>query len=1041
MKKFSVKSLLVLVLVLVLVLSIGLVACNKKDDGGETPQGGGGGGEVVPPTPGPDDPQSGDIDRGTYFTNLWEVAKDIGSEAISANDNVALALDLSVEFGQAKSGVVENEIINLGIKLDVVLDRNEEAATNSAVRALLYDGKSGETLCAIYYFLAEPNFLYIDLAAVETVDSLAEMEMLQGRYYKVAFVTDGNDNASYAGSVADFINNHKFMGDEEDEEAGFTIADVVDALVKDTGADWDLNKLVENIAGVFELDLKTIMNAVSLIAPNAYDPATGEIHLEEVLASTTIQGFIGDVTTTEKDGRKEYSTTLQLSSILGLSPDGMLPDSISSILNKDTEFVLAYGEKAGKIDGFALTLGLKSLKDAETSLYPQVKVAINNLELRKVEKTAAAAKARVEFDASKFAEANTIDLNTLCQGWASIEVELFKNGDMTPYRVTAYSDIDPIDTIIKIVKMCDEKKTNAERADLIKETHFEIGCKVEELDEDGELTGNVPFQALLSAPKGEASIVIGEKTYVLDIYDIVKNLDSIIAEFSGSEEVEDNTDGLDETNDNAGSSADGGVVDILQAIKDVIDLIGKTVKVNGEEISMDAIKGIFFDENGELKENWHEFTLDANFTKEIFNEICAKFGAENANEVSINIQKTASAITARAEYLNKAGVDAAGKDMTDKYFVEVKSSWDLEDNEFAIELQFNMWDNDANKKVTYDCKYEGALVFDEIEATEEEPAYKLLKSGNAKLSLTRQYDEENSIPESIFVATLDGRVNYNEAKDSITNASLALVVAKDNTAGTAPYFDINGTLIVSGTGKVLVKFVDGRPEYSATDGAIVDTTITETLLEWIGQLDVDQDGESVQIKDYKLPESVLSILQNAGLVPEEVTELSIGELLAECNIKLDDANVIGAHYEKSVLENVGEIERFTLGLNESEDKVMHLSFEFRRDAEGKPTYIKCAYDLGEGDNGLAVRLDSFDHEFFKAVPADKKVAAVDRTGENVNLLNSENCAETISSLMQKVMSYFSAFVEQTEEEVEEPQGTDQSQGTVMTDDGPSGVSR
>ena len=1024
MKKFSVKSLLVLVLVLVLVLSIGLVACNKKDDGGETPQGGGGGGEVVPPTPGPDDPQSGDIDQGTYFTNMWEVAKDIGSEAISANDNVALALDLSVEFGQAKArtGEIENEIINLGIKLDVVLDRNEEAATNSAVRALLYNGKSGETLCAIYYFLAEPNFLYIDLAAVETVDSLAEMEMLQGRYYKVAFVTDGNDNASYAGSVADFINNHKFMDDEATGKAGFTIADVVDALVKDTGANWDLNKLIANVTGALGVDLSKIMNAATLIAPNAYDPATGEIHIEELLASETITLLLGEVTTTEKDGRTEYTTTLNISSLLSLAGE-MIPSSISSIINKDTVISLAYGEKAGKIDGFALTLGLKSMLDAESGLYPQVKVAINNLELRKVEKTAAATKARVEFDASKFAEAKTIDLNTLCQGWASIEVELFKNGEATPYRVTAYSDIDPIDTIIKIVKMV-KAEDNAARAELLKNTHFEIGCKVEEIDADGELTGNVPFKALLSAPKGEASIVIGEKAYVADLYDIVKNLDSIIAVFSGSQEVADNTptvapaDGTTGTSEGAPTSADGGVVDILQAIKDVIDLIGKTVKVNGEEISIDAIKGIFFDENGELKENWHEFTLDANFTKEICNEICAKFGAENANEVSINIQKEASAITARAEYLNKAGVDAAGKEKTDKYFVEVTSSWNLERNEFNLELEFNMWDNDANKKVTYDCKYEGALVFEEFEATEEEPAYKLLKSGNAKLELTRQYDEENSIPESIFVAKLTGAINYNAAKDSITDASLDLVVKKDSAETTEPYFTVNGALTVSGTGKVLVKFTDDGYEYSATDGVVVDTRVTETLLKWIGQLDVDQDGVAVQIKDYKLPESVLSILRNAGLVPEDVKELNIGELLAACNIKLDAANVIGAHYEKSVLENVGEIERFTLGLNETEEKVMHLSFEFRRDAEGKPTYVKCVYNLGKGDNGLAVRLDSFDHKFFEAVPADKKVAAVDRTGENVNLLNSENCVDTISSLMQKVMSYLSAFVEQTEEEVE-----------------------
>ena len=1009
MKKFSVKSLLVLVLVLVLVLSIGLVACNKKDRGGETPGGNPeGGGEVTPtpgPTPGPD-PDDGSIDQGTFFPNLWEVAKDIGSEAISATDNVALALDLSAEFGQAKNGTVENEIINLGIKLDVVLDRTKTAATNSAVRALLYNGKSGETLCAIYYFLAEPNYLYIDLAAVETVDSLAEMGMLSDRYYKVAFVTDGNDNASYAGSVADFINNHTFTLGENN----FTIADIVDALVKDTGADWDLNKLIENIAGVFNFDLATIMSAVSIIAPNAYDPATKEIHIEELLASSTIQGFIGEVTTTEEGDRKEYSSTLQLSSILSLAGD-VIPSSISSIINKDTEFVLSYGEKAGKIDGFALTLGLKSMKDAETSLYPQVKVAINNLELRKVENTAEAAKARVEFDPADFAEATTIDLNTLCQGWASIEVELFKNGEATPYRITAYSDIDPIDTIVKIVKMV-KAEDNTARAELLKNTHFEIGCKVEELDADGEVTGNIPFQALLSAPKGEASIVIGEKKYVADLYDIVKNLDNIIADFAGSEDTENNNDGLGgldgATRTPAGSVADGeeGGLDI-QGIIDAIKLIASTIKVNGEEISMDAIKGIFFDEDGMLKENWHEFTLDANFTKEICDQICEKFGAENANEVSVNVQKTANEITARADYKNEPEVDG---DLTD-YFVEVTTSWDLEQNSLRIELEFNMWDNDAEKIVKYHCTYAGSLAFEELEDG------KLLTGGNAFLNIAKQYaDEEEET--TILIITLQGEVNYNAEKDSITTASLELSVSKDEQSDS--YFDINCALEVK-SGKVLVKFGEGRPQYSATEDAKVETTITETLLKWIGQLDVDD----TQIKEIVVPTNIAKILEKTGLVVEEdydengESTLTIGTLASRCHVNLDKANVITTTYEKSLADGK-EVEKFTIGLNEEEiGHNFRLVFEFRRDAETKiPTYIKCAYDTGSGDNGLAVKLDSFEGDCFKAVPADKKVAAVDREGAEV--LNSENCAETINSLMEKIMSYLGAFMGGAEDTTEEP---------------------
>ena len=79
MKKFSIKSLLVLVLALVLAVSLVLVACNKKDDGGK---GNGGGEEVQGYT------------AGEYFTKLWDLSKSIGNETIAANQNIAVSADL-----------------------------------------------------------------------------------------------------------------------------------------------------------------------------------------------------------------------------------------------------------------------------------------------------------------------------------------------------------------------------------------------------------------------------------------------------------------------------------------------------------------------------------------------------------------------------------------------------------------------------------------------------------------------------------------------------------------------------------------------------------------------------------------------------------------------------------------------------------------------------------------------------------------------------------------------------------------------------------
>lgn len=1004
MKKFSIKSLLVLVLVLVLVLSIVLVSCNKKKN--EDPQPGGGGGSV---TPDPDpQPGEGEIDKDSYFGNMWELANDIGGEAITANDNVALSLDLSVAMRQLKAGKVEAENFNIGIKLDLVLDRTTKEgttpkATNSAVRALIYNASTGETWCAVYYFLSDPNFLYIDLNGAQNVEFLSGI--VKDRFYKVAFVTDGNNNASYAGSVADFINNHKFAEKEGVADSGFTIADIVNAVVRGTGADWTLNTLIENIAGIFNLDLKGIAKSVGSLLPGIYDEATNSVHIENALSSSIVKSLLGEPTTTVgQDGRKEYAVSLNVGRILSLASDMLkdLPAMVKLILNENTEFGIKYGEKDGKLDGFALSLGLKGMIDAKTNLYPQVELSINNLELRKVANTAAEAKAKVGFEANNWADATTIDLNTLCQGVATIEVELYKNsthGEMTPYRVTAYSDIDIIDTIVKIVKMTNEDKTWAERVAILKDMHFEIGMKAEEIDENGALVpdAEIPFQILLSAPKAEASIVIGEKSYIIDIA-------SILASFDTPQGQDDSQGSVDEGGTSSpaptgNTSADA--MSIIQGIMDAFNIIKETVKINGAELSLDAVKAIFFDENGELKENWHEFTLDANFTKKICDDICAKFGATNDNEVSVNIQKTAKGCTARAEYLNNAGKDATGKDVMDNYFVEITSSWDFDQNKFAIELKFDMWDKNANDgkgaKVTYDCKYEGALVFDEFEATEEEPAYKLLKSGQATLSLTRQYAGATAA-ESVFVAKLTGAINYNAAKDSITNASIDLVVKKDSAETTEPYFTVNGALTVSGTGKVLVKFVEGRPQYTATDGVIVDTRVTETLLKWIGQLDVDQDGTEVQIKNYKLPANILAALKKAGLVEDEVTELNIGQLLGACNINAEAANVISTHYEKHVLANDVEQELFTIGLNETETKTMHLGFEFRRNAEGTPTYVKCVYNLGEGDTGLAIKFDTL--KFGKEIVAANRVNAAPR-GENANVIDGSNFMQVIGEIMSK----------------------------------------
>ena len=110
MKKFSIKSLLVLVLALVLAVSLVLVACDKKDDGGKD---NGGGEEVQGYT------------AGEYFTKLWDLSKSIGNETIAANQNIAVSADLGVEL--AVKSTANNAVtkkVGIGFAIDAVLDRH-----------------------------------------------------------------------------------------------------------------------------------------------------------------------------------------------------------------------------------------------------------------------------------------------------------------------------------------------------------------------------------------------------------------------------------------------------------------------------------------------------------------------------------------------------------------------------------------------------------------------------------------------------------------------------------------------------------------------------------------------------------------------------------------------------------------------------------------------------------------------------------------------------------------------------------------------------
>jgi|GEM_PF-6656923 hypothetical protein len=1001
MKKFNIKSLLVFALVIVLALSIVLVACNKKND---TP--------APEPTPEPSGEDT-QIEKDEFFNKLWSLSSSIGNEAITSSDGVAVSLDASLAMLNMKDKKQQGDpVFNIGLKLDLILDRSNTAA-HSAARLGVYDVASGDNYFAVYYFLDEPNFVYFDLGILADMGFVGE----DSRLFKVQFETDGRANASYT----DPENRDNFaallkknLG--EDAEHPLTIAGIVDSIVSGTGENWTLNTLVQNIAGTFNLDLASLLSSVQNLLKAQLVDEQGNIHIENALKTSLVKGFIKKPTCTDDPavaGRKIYAVDMNISGLLN-TVGSMLPEVVAKYINSQTDISLSFGEKDGAIDKFVAFVGIKSEKDAK-GIYPGFELSINNFEIRKAPTDKAGVQAKVGFDGSKWTKVN-LNVNTMLNCKASMDVETWKDGVKSEYTVSAYTDIDIISVIKGIVKMV-KAETPEARVAAFKAIHSEAGIKVV-----GKLDNSIKFQLLASCPEAQLSWVKDGEATILDGEDMLLNLDKIIAHcmslFSGqSEEIpEGQVDDEPQAIRTPGeSAADGGfnfqaIIDAFNLIKSKITFNGKT----GDDLTFDVIKDAFFDENG-LKENWHEFLLNANYTAKDCDDIAKLFGGENANDVAVLIDKKANELHLRATYKNDAGVDSLGNVKKGDYFVDFTAKWDLSDHSLEMELEFNMWDDDENKVVIYDCKYNGSLQF----VDESNP--ELLKSGEATLKLTRAYDGENSVPATIFDAKLTGAINYNAAKDSITNANIKLDV-KDGDG--EEYFHIYGDLNVS-AGKVLVKFTDDGCEY-ATENATVECYFRENLIAWIAQLDVE-DG---QLKDYKIPQSVLALF---GV---EETDVTLGQLLETvCHINVNAENVINTLYTSNVATDGLETETFLIGLNEyaydataegytKTTSTFHLAFEFRRmpDADGEynVTYVKCGYDKGEGFNGIALLLDTFDFEqggsYIGSVPAPSR--------EGATIYG----ADAVNEWIDKAFAFIGSLYEVEEEESVDLSGLEDGEG-------------
>lgn len=370
MKKISIRSLLIVVLALVLVFS--LVACGDKDKGGNN------GGNNTPPTP-PDTTAN----VKNYFNTLWEKSTGIGGEKIGETDDLKVSLGLTVALDFADSNGSVKDSIDLGILLDVVLDRSsKDSSTNTAIKAKFYDPTSGENWFSAYYFFNDVDNIYIDYA---------------GQHVQIPF---SYLNDTYNKNFYNFVFNDKVIKDKVDDKGqvtkeGKTIAQIITALTENMGSSWDLNVLIGDVLKVFDIDIKSakdkisgVLEMIGIKADDAFD-AQGNINIKNILTNDIVaEVFVNDeTTTTTENGVTTYVTKLAVLDMLSML-GGSLPKGLLDVID-GLDLALEFTTKNDAIDSFTIRAGLPAIEGENANVvdvHPVVAITITDLDFAKASK-------------------------------------------------------------------------------------------------------------------------------------------------------------------------------------------------------------------------------------------------------------------------------------------------------------------------------------------------------------------------------------------------------------------------------------------------------------------------------------------------------------------------------------------------------------------------------------------------------------------------------------------------------------------------------
>lgn len=357
MKKLSIRS--IFILILVLVLAFALVACGEKDE----------------PKPDPK-PEDSVENVQAFFNTLWEKSSSIGNTKVGEKDDLKVDLGLTVKIATQDEAGTEYQTIDLGVDLDLVLDRSsaEGSSKHTAIKARLYDpSNNNETWVTLYYFFNDVDNVYVDFA---------------GQNFKVPF---DYLNDTFNKNFDNFINNEKIINKDNADKAK-SIGEIITAVTENMGASWNLNTLVDDVVKLFGINLKDMIAGNDMIGgiiegllgdgATVDDVFDGDrLDINKILANENIARalFLNEETIVDQDGF--YSTAIDLNGDIGGMVVGMIPEGVDKIINANTELYLQYQLKNNALDSFGIKAVLTEIESTvgEKTVHPALTVNITDL--------------------------------------------------------------------------------------------------------------------------------------------------------------------------------------------------------------------------------------------------------------------------------------------------------------------------------------------------------------------------------------------------------------------------------------------------------------------------------------------------------------------------------------------------------------------------------------------------------------------------------------------------------------------------------------